>query len=318
MNQISKYTLAVGGILAISGLIWAQTTSTPAPTTAKAPAGSGIAAPADPNKVVLQIGDEKMTASQFQEMIKNFPPNVQQAANGPQRREFIDQYIRLKVTAKEAERRGIQNRPEVKQQLAIQHDNILAQALYQEMVASVKVSDADVAKYYADHKNEFETAKAHHILIRFKGSPVPLGKDKRELTKEEALAAAKAVQKRLLAGEDFEKVAKEVSDDTSPNGDLGNITHGQMVPAFDAAVFSLPVGKVSDPVETQFGYHIIRVDSRESKTLEQAKDEIEKKLRPEEARKEMESLRDKGNVMVDESYFPVTKPTMAPGGPAAK
>ena len=325
MNRVTLQTITLGSALAFTGLLGAQTpapvtpkTSTASPTSA-GPVNSGIAAPVDPNKVVLSIDGDNMTAAQFDNMIKAFPPQVQAAAKGPQRHTFIEQYVQLIVAAKEAERLNLQAKPEVKQQISIQRDNVLAGALYQDMLANVKVSDADVQKYYDDHKNEFETAKAHHVLIRFKGSPVPLGKDKKELTEDEALAKAKEVQKRLLAGEDFAKVATAESDDTSSQGgDLNEFKHGQMVGEFDKAVFSLPVGKISDPIKTQFGYHIIRVDSRTTKTLAEVKPDIEKKLRPELAKKEMDDLKVKEKVVIDEAFFtppPGSGPVM-PAGPA--
>ncbi len=316
-------------MLAAAGVVSAQVTATPSPAQSpqpsaapshSSPASAGPAAPVvpgitattDPDKVVLNIDGDKMTARQFDEMIKAFPPQIQQAANGPQRHQFIEQYVQLKLAAKEAEKRNLESKPEVKQQLSIQHDNVLAQALYQDLSANIKVSDAEIQKYYDDHKKDYETAKAHHVLIAFKGSPVT-PKDKKELTDAEALAKAQAVQKRLLAGEDIATVAKEVSDDTSsPTGDLGTFSHGQMVPAFDAAVFSLPIGKVSDPVKTNFGYHVIRVDSRESKPLSEVRAQIEPKVRQEMAKKEMDDLRSKNTVMIDDAFF---KPAGPSGGP---
>ncbi len=303
-------------LFAAGSLVLAQTpkpaapkTSAPAATPASsdaspkpgAPVDSAIAAPTDPNKVVLDVNGQKMTAAQFDEMVKGFPPQVQQMANGPQRHEFVEQIIRVILVSKEAENRGLDKKPSVQQQLTFQREQVLAGAMYQDMVTNLKVSDADVQKYYDEHKAEFETAKADHILIRFKGSAVPLGKGKKELTEEEALAKAKEVQKRLLAGEDFAKVQKEETDDTS--GPLPQFTHGQMVKEFDQAAFSLPIGKVSDPVKTVFGYHIIKVISRDTKTMDQAKAEIMGKLRPELVKKEVDDLRAKGNVTMDENFF---------------
>jgi peptidyl-prolyl cis-trans isomerase C len=327
VNRVKLLSFTLGGALLWSGLAEAQTTQAspskktpspaPAATSTPAPVPSGITAPPDPNKVVLTIGDEKITAGQFDKLVQTFPPQLQAAATGPQRRQFIEQYAQLKLAAKEAERRNIDKKPEVQSQLAIQRDSLLAQSLYQDLMNSVKVTDADIQKYYDTHKNEFETVKAHHILIRFKGSPVPLGKDKKELTDEEALSKAKEVEKRLAAGEDFTKVAKEDSDDSgTPGGDLGTFSKGQMVPAFDQAAFTLPVGKVSDPVKTQFGYHIIRVDARDTKTLDQARTEIEQKVKPELARTEIEGLRAKNNVVIDEEFFKAPTPPASATPPA--
>ncbi len=74
-------------------------------------------------------------------------------------------------------------------------------------------SDA-LHKYYDEHKNEFQQVSAHHVLIRFKGSPVPLKEGQKDLTEEEALAKAQEVEKRLKAGEDFGVIAKAESADT--------------------------------------------------------------------------------------------------------
>ena len=315
--------MIIAGAFAATGLVSAQTPKPATPKTSPAtspstpdagsksaaPVDSAIAAPVDPNKVVLTVDGDKMTAGQFDEMLKGFSPQVQQMANGPQRHDFVENLIRLKLASKEAERLGMASKPGIVQQIAIQREQVLAGALYQDLSTSLKFSDADFQKYYDEHKGDFETVKADHILIRFKGSAMPLGKGKKELSEEEALAKAKEVEKRLAAGEDFAKVQKEESDDTT--GPLPPFTHGQMVKEFDQAAFSLPIGKVSDPVKTAFGYHIIKVASRDTKTLEQAKPEITAKLRPEMIKKEIEDLRAKGNVTMDENFFksptPATK-----------
>jgi len=79
-------------------------------------------------------------------------------------------------------------------------------------------------------------------------------------SKEEALARAREVQAKAKAGEDFAALAQEYSDGPSaPRGGLlGSFPRGQMVPAFDEAVFALEDGEISDVVETEFGYHIIK------------------------------------------------------------
>src|SRR5438093_795614 len=109
---------------------------------------------------------------------------------------------------------------------------------------------ADARKYYDAHKSEYERVKARHILIRFKGSPVPAG-DKKDLTEEEALAKSKALREKIAGGADFATLAKAESDDTGSGangGDLNFFGHGQMVPAFEQVAFKLPVGEVSEPV----------------------------------------------------------------------
>jgi parvulin-like peptidyl-prolyl isomerase len=141
-------------------------------------------------------------------------------------------------------------------------------------------------------------------LIRAAGSPSPSEPGKKELTDAEALAKAQEIRRKLAAGGDFAALAAQESDDTGSKdkgGDLNFFKHGQMVPQFDQAAFSLKVGEISEPVKTQFGYHIIKVEAR--KTYEDSKPEIDRRLRSELAQKMMEDLQKKANPTFDSDFF---------------
>ena len=147
---------------------------------------------------------------------------------------------------------------------------------------------------------------------------MPGAEGKPELTDEQALAKAQDVVKKLKGGADFAAVAKADSDDTGSaqqGGDLGEFHRGMMVPPFEDAAFALKVGEVSDPVKTPFGYHVIVVEAHNTKTLADVKPEIEKSLRPEIARKEVQALRDKATVQIDDAFFGPAQ--LAPGAPPA-
>lgn len=270
-----------------------------------------------PDKVILTIGSEKMTAAEFDEFVESLPEQYRMAARGPAKRQLVEQLISLKTLSQEARRRKLDQSASFKKQMAFQADNLLAGALFRDLSANISVDDAAARKYFEDHRNEYEEVKARHILIRMKGSAMPLNGGKPELTDEEALAKAKAIRAKLAAGADFAELAKVESDDTTSGangGDLGSFKHGQMVPPFEQAAFSLPVGAVSEPVKTQFGYHLIKVESRTSKTLEEVRPEMEQKLKPDLARQAVEKLRKETKVEVDEGYFGPATP--APGASA--
>jgi peptidyl-prolyl cis-trans isomerase C len=297
---------ALGLVISAGAQTPPSVTVTPAP---KAPVPGQLAAGlevTDPNKVVIVVGDEKITAAEYDEIINALPAQYQKAARGPQKRQIADQLVQVKVLSQEAEKRGLEKQPAVKEQLIFSRQNILAGALYNELVKSVKIDDAAIQAYYTEHKAEFESAKARHILIRFKGSQVPLRPGQKELSDEEALAKAQDIKKQLAGGADFIALAKSDSDDTGSGangGDLGTFKHGQMVGEFEKAAFALPIGQISDPVKTQFGYHIIKVEEKQAKTLEEAKAEIMEKLRPEAAKKEADEMRKKASVTMDDGYF---------------
>jgi peptidyl-prolyl cis-trans isomerase C len=274
----------------------------------------------DPNKVIMTIGDEKITAAQYDQLVDALPAQYQKAARGPQKRQIAEQMALIKVLSMEAEKRGLDKQSVVVQQLVFNRENILAGALNNELMNSVKIDDAALKAYYDLHKVDFESVKARHILIRFKGSAVPLRPGTKELSDEEALAKAQDIRKQLLAGGDFIALAKSESDDTGSGangGDLGSFKHGQMVGAFETAAFALPVGQFSEPIKTQFGYHIIKVEEKQMKTLDDAKTEISEKLRPEAAKKEVDDLRKKASVTFDDGYFgPTPAPPAIKPGPA--
>src|SRR5258706_11603703 len=189
------------------------------------------AAAPSPDKVVLSVGDEKMTAGQFQEFVDTLP---EQYRSPSARRQIVDKLVDLKTLAQEARKRKIDQNPAYKAQLAFQTESLLAGTVLREMSSNMKPDEADGRKYYDAHKSEYEKVKARHILIRFKGSPVPVREGK-DLTEEEALAKATAVRAKLVAGRDFSTIAKAETDDSglgANGGDLTFFSHGPVVSAF--------------------------------------------------------------------------------------
>jgi len=139
-----------------------------------------------------------------------------------------------------------------------------------------KTDDAELKAFYDEHAEEYrlpETVTAQHILFKTE-----------KKTPEEVEAIQKKatdVLARAKKGEDFGKLAKEFSEDSSAKqgGDLGTFEHGKMVPEFDQAAFSLGVGAISDLVKSQFGFHIIKVNAKQAGRL-RTFDEIKEAIRP--------------------------------------
>jgi parvulin-like peptidyl-prolyl isomerase len=309
-------------------------TPPPAPQPAPRPAQPAQAQPGDPNvklevlqpkegtlpdvprdTVILKIGDEKITAGEFSDFIETLPEQVRAQARGSARKQLAENMIKVKLIAQEARKQKTDQEKLYKLQAAYQADNLLAVYFLNNYLKTAKVPEEEIKKYYADHKSEYESMRARHILIRFKGSRVPLKPDQKDLTEAEALEKAKAVRARLVAGADFAAVAKEESDDAgsgAQGGNLGEFRRGTMVGPFDEAAGKLPLGEISEPVMTPFGYHIIQVQAREAKTYDEVKDEIDKKLRPQLTDKYIAELRAKLGVTMDEKYFET------PAAPPAK
>jgi peptidyl-prolyl cis-trans isomerase C len=256
--------------------------------------------------VVLTVGNEKITQSQFEQMMATLPAQQRaQITNPEQRRKVAEQLAELKTLAQEGRARKLDQNIDVKTKLALTTDQVFANAEYQALGTAVADEPA-LRAYYDGHKGDWEETTARHILIRFQGSQAPLRPGQKELTEAEALQKAKDLKTKIAAGTKFAEVAQAESDDVGSGangGALGAFAKGRMVPEFEKAAFSQPVGQVGDPVKTQFGYHLILVEKRESKPFEQAKAEIQQRIGPEQAQKGLEALKKKTVVVYDETYF---------------
>jgi peptidyl-prolyl cis-trans isomerase C len=274
------------------------------PAVAKTPAKTPGQTAEPDGKVVLTIGTEKITDKQFDAFVDALPDQVKAQARGPMKRQVAEQMVRVRLLADEAKKRGVDKDPSFAAKAAFQYDNLLAGAMFADMQKDVKSDDASMRKYFDAHKQELEFVQARHILIKYKGSPVPNREGQKELTEEEALAKATDVRKKILGGEDFAKLAKAESDDVGSGnvgGDLGNFKRGQMVPAFDQAAFAAKVNEVTEPIKTQFGYHIIKVEKHAD--FDELKPDIEKRIKPDAARELVEDVRKKATVTFDEAFF---------------
>lgn len=169
---------------------------------------------------------------------------------------------------------------------SIRKNIVIDNLLQKEVLEKISVTEADAKQFYDKNQDKFkvpEQTRASHIL---------LGADQKASAedKKKAKEKAEAIRKRIVAGEDFAAVA--TSESTCPSaakgGDLGYFSKGQMVPAFEEAAFSLKPGQISNVVETQFGYHIIKVtDRKQAETIKfnDVKKKIEDYLKGQQAQK---------------------------------
>jgi peptidyl-prolyl cis-trans isomerase C len=167
---------------------------------------------------------------------------------GDQRRDALLAYlIDVNLLSRAAEAKKIDQVPVFPQKLAFARKKVLVEALL-EQESKAAVSDKDIKKFYDENLKPQNEVHARHILV-------------------ETEAQAKDVVAKLKGGTDFAQLAKEVSKDPgSDGGDLGYITKDQVVAEFGEAAFKLDKGKTSDPVKSQFGWHVIKVeDKRERK-----------------------------------------------------
>ena len=190
--------------------------------------------------------------------------NVPAQMTPEQKREYLITYLTdVIVLAQAAEQQRLGDKPEVQRQAAFERNKVLMEALLRNAGKAALTDDA-MHKVYDEAVKKMtneEEVHARHILVG---------------TEDEA----KAIQAQLKGGADFAAIAKEKSKDpgAANGGDLGYFTKDQMVPEFAEAAFKLDKGQISDPVHTQFGWHIIKVEDKRIKptpTFDQVKSQIE-------------------------------------------
>ena len=268
-----------------------------APAVAEAPAAEAPAAEApavDETVVLAKVNGQDITEAEVQKVMGMFmkqmgarmPPDQVQTAIPRIRERIVEELIMRRVMMDAVAKEGITlsdeefaevkaelaeelppgttlesymaetgtTEAEMREQMAVRK-MIIAQA---ESVA--KPSDEEIQKFYDENKEGFaqsESVTASHILIKVD----PADDEAAKAAKRERI---EGLRKQLAEGADFAELAKANSDcpSASAGGDLGSFGKGQMVPAFEDAAFSQEIGKVGEVVETQFGYHLIKVTER--------------------------------------------------------
>ena len=266
---------------------------------AKTPAAP--AAPAvDPSTTLVSIGNDKLTVGEADKQIKamlgqnadKISPQQMEGMMGRFRSQAAERFVMRTLLNQEADKRKIKVQDkDIDEALAtikarmpkdmtidtiLEREKMTMSELRSNLTGEIRikllvesevptnsvVSEEEVAKFYASQKESFvqpESVEARHILIKLD----PNDTDK---IKAEKKAKAEALQKQLVGGADFAKLAKENSDCPSKErgGDLGSFPRGQMVKEFEEAAFSQATNAIGPVVTTQFGYHIIQVTAHET------------------------------------------------------
>jgi peptidyl-prolyl cis-trans isomerase C len=268
-----------------------------------APISTSWAVDSDPvvarvNGVDIHDSDVAFAEEEVGANIPNMPPQ--------QKRDYLINYlVDLVVLSQVAEQKKLADRPDVKHRLAFDHNRLLMEALLQDAGKAALSDDAEHQVYdeaVKQVKGE-EEVHARHILVP---------------TEDEA----KAILAQLKGGADFATLAKEKSKDpgAADGGDLGYFTKEQMVPEFADVAFKLDKGQLSDPVKTQFGWHIIKVEDKRIKptpTFDQVKGQIENYVAHRAQAQMVENLRKSATIeRLDKPM--AADPSLNPAAPAKK
>jgi peptidyl-prolyl cis-trans isomerase C len=224
---------------------------------------AGLPLRAEDNPVLAKVNGAEIRQSDVALAEEELGPSLAQMDPATKKESVLAFLIDMKIVAKAAEDKKLEDRPDFKARLAFTRNRLLMDNL---LAAEGKAATTDEAmkKVYDEAAKQIEGEQevhARHILV-------------------ESEDEAKAIEAELKKGADFAELAKKKSKDpgAADGGDLGFFTKDQMVPEFSTVAFALEPGKISDPVKSQFGWHVIKVEekrNRKAPDFEQVKAQIE-------------------------------------------
>lgn len=220
------------------------------------------------NKILAIVNGQEITEKDLELTLMRFPKERQGFLNTEEgRKQLLDQMISFELIYKDAKESGVENDQNYLLQVEMAKKEILIQTGISKIMEQVTVTDSEVEDYYKANENMFlnqATVSAKHILV-------------------ETVERAEEIKAEILNGKVFEDAAFEYSTcpSNAQGGSLGAFSRGQMVPEFEEAAFNMEVGSISDPVQTQFGYHLIKVENKSEagvKPFAEVKDMIRNKI----------------------------------------
>ena len=250
--------------------------------------------------VLAKVNGAEIRQSDVALAEEELAPSLQQMDPATKKDNVLSFLIDLKIVAKAAEDKKIENSDDFRKRLAFTRSRLLMDNLLAVEGKAATTDDA-MKKVYEEASKQItgeQEVHARHILVE---------------TEDDA----KAVKAELEKGADFAELAKKKSKDpgASDGGDLGFFTQEQMVPEFSAVAFTLEPGKISDPVKSQFGWHIIKVEekrSRQAPAFEQVKGQIETYVTRKAQADYVAKLRETAKVeRMDKPAEPAAKPEPA-------
>lgn len=260
----------------------------------------GAKAKPDPNdQVVMHVNGEAITESEFNAFAAAAPAESRAFYATPQgKRMLADELVKLKALEQEGRRLGIDREKDVRSQLDTISSQVVAGRALEKLVK--EGIDKRLASEYAKEKGSAKTLR--HILVAYQGSAVP-PKSGQPLAPAQAMEKARGIVAKIRAGMKFEQVARTDSDDvqTAGNGGiLGAARPDQLPPNIAAVVNTLKAGQVSDPVQTEFGVHVFKVDEP---SMEELRPMLTERVQRDVAQETVERLQKGAKVELNETFF---------------
>jgi hypothetical protein len=279
-----------------------QTPKAPAP---KPAAGAAQKAEAPGSKVVLRVGKEEVTEADIDFLVEAMGPDIKEAIKTQGRRQLGEQYATMIVLSQHATAQKLDATPEFRRRLALQMLQWLAETAVEQLEDQVSVAPEEVSKYYSGNPLEFEEVRVRQVVVRKKPEGAAAGSP--GLSAEDARARAEEIRKALAGGKDWKALATELqgSQEMFVVADPRPVRRGQFPDNtnLETVIFGLKDGDFSLPTETPQAVIVFQSAGRRMLTLEEASEEIETAMRRFKVQQQINELRGKATIWMDEQFF---------------
>ena len=294
--------------------------ATPNSATGK-PASPSVETPEPPDKVVLKVGDQQFTKADLDYLFENIAPQARQALATQGKKPLGDQFALMVMLSQQAHLHHLDQTPAFVHKLALQKQQMEAQAEYQEINEQAKATPEEINQYYSSHAADYDEIMVRQFVIYKRsgaaptasgGTTAPAG---RGLAPEEANARAEAIRKELAGGTDIKKVMEDfkapgvVIIDPEPR----KIRRTSMRPELAKVAFALKDGEISEPVDLSQALILFQVTGHTHLDVKDVTPEIEKSFHQEKVDAALATLKKKAQLWMDEQYFAApSQPSQAP------
>jgi len=256
-----------------------------------------------PDKVVLKVGEDKVTKADVDYLIGSLSPQLQQAVARNGRKPVGDEYALMLLLSQKAKSEHLDASPDFQRKLALQKLQMLAQDEYRKMAEDIQVSPEEVNAYYTAHKSDFDEAQVREVVVRKK--PANATSDTPGLSADEAKTRLAEIQKAIESGMDIKDVAKkfDVPNVVMVYPDPQTVRKGEMIPELDKAAFELKDNQFSQPVDTPQAMVLLQVLSHQEPDIKAVSGQIENQLRQEKLQTAVNDMKAKANIWMDPDYF---------------
>jgi parvulin-like peptidyl-prolyl isomerase len=305
-------TALLGVTFSVAGQAQAQPGSDSGNSGGNAVAVSTTNPSAAKDKVILKVGDQQITQQAFEQYIADL--EAQQGPADLSRKKLADNYSSLLMLSQQAVAKHLDTTPDVVRQLAIDRTQILSNAEFAKLKEKATPSAKEIKAYYDAHLDDYDVVKIRRVFILATHKQGDQG-----MTREQAKAMADAVKNAIATHKDVIATINGIPHgrtDVVADPDPLTFQRGELPPTMDKAAFDLKEGQWTQLSDNPDEFVFIQLVHRSRKPLDEVSSQIEKKLQADQLREELDALKSKAGIWMDEEYFaskaPVATSTTQP------